>query len=276
MTTALYLNRKYTDGYPDLEQLGTQWFSGSQPGLHDRNIESIIRCVSRMVNLERGPRTVCEVGCGPAPHNLAWLRERGFDAIGVEPIRAYVESARARLGDAQAVLPGSAEEIPLAAGSQRILLSESVLEHVESPRKAIAEAYRVLAPGGVLYIYTTNRWRFSVTGENGEFRIPFFNWLPDILKESYVHQQLHYRPEIANFTPRPAVHWFSFVELCKLGRDAGFAQFYSPLDLADRSDSYVRRGRLRGPLLDVVRRSPALRAMALLQFGSAIFMWKRG
>lgn len=276
MTTALYLNRKYTDGYPNLEQLGTQWFSDSQPGLHDRNIESIMNCISRLVDLDRAATNVCEVGCGPAPHNLTWLRQQGFRAVGIEPIGAYVESARAHLNDAHAVLAGSAEEIPLAAESQEIVLSESVLEHVESPRKTIAEAYRVLAPGGVLYVYTTNRWHFSITGRNGEFRIPFYNWLPDILKESYVHQQLHYRPEIANFTPRPAVHWFSFAQLCKLGRDAGFAQFYSPLDLVDRDDSYVRRGRLRGPLLDVVRRSPGLRALALLQFGSAIFMWKRG
>ena len=46
-------------------------------------------------------------------------------------------------------------------------------------------------------------------------------------------QMLHYEPQLANYNARPAVHWFSFPDLCRLGREAGFAQFYSPLDLID-------------------------------------------
>ena len=53
---------------------------------------------------------------------------------------------------------------------------------------------------------TTNRYRFSPTGSNDEFRVRFFNWFPRIVKESYVFQHLHFDPTLANYSPRPAVH----------------------------------------------------------------------
>jgi SAM-dependent methyltransferase len=181
------------------------------------------------------------------------------------------------LDDPKGVLQGRAEKLPLPDESQRVVLLQSVLEHVDSPRQAIAEAYRVLAPGGILFVYTTNRYRIliSLTGRKGEFRVPFYNFFPATVKESYVFTHLHYDPSLANYSPLPAVHWFCFSDLCKLGRDIGFAKFYSPLDLAEAADSFVA-SRIRRLVFDFVRKSPLLRSLALLQFGNAIFMWKRG
>ena len=157
------------------------------------------------------------------------------------------------------------------------MLLDSVLEHVDSAEQTLKEIFRVLRPGGVCFIATTNRLRFSLVGYNGEFRTPFYNWFPRLLKESYVFQHLHYKPTLANFTPRPAVHWFTFSDLCRLGRQAGFAQFYSPIDLMQPDDPRFARGvirRLLRPLLSVVKHSPLLRSLVLSQFGS-IYMWKR-
>lgn len=153
---------------------------------------------------------------------------------------------------------------------------ESVLEHVDSPPKALAESYRALAPGGILFICTSNRWKFRLSGRNSEYRVPFFNWFPDVIKESYVFQQLHYNPKHANYSVRPAVHWFSYSQLCKLGRNAGFAQFYSLLDLVEPDNPIVSKSRLRRFLLNRVRYNPWLRGLALTQTGSiSIFMLKR-
>ena len=125
---------------------------------------------------------------------------------------------------------GAAEAIPLADASQDVVFFENVLEHVDSPRLSLTEIFRVLKPGGIAYVTTTNRLRFSLVGRNDEYRVPFYNWAPKLVKESYVFLHLHYRPELANFTERPAVHWFSYADLCALGRDVGFSSFYSPLD----------------------------------------------
>ena len=107
-----------------------------------------------------------------------------------------------------------------------------------------------------------------------EFRIPFYCWLPPLVKECYVFKQLHYDPRLANYATRPAVHWFTYSGLCKLGRDAGFAQFYSKIDLADLSSDYAKRGALRRMAIKLARRSPWFRAMVLSQMGH-IIMWKR-
>jgi hypothetical protein len=94
------------------------------------------------------------------------------------------------------------------------------------------------------------------------------------VKESYIFYHLHYQPSLANYSPRPAVHWFSYADLCALGRQAGFAQFYSPTDLLnlDKGDA---RPTWRKRILDALRRNPWLRAANLTQIGGDIYMWKR-
>src|SRR4029079_378850 len=88
-------------------------------------------------------------------------------------------------------------------------------------------------------------------------------------------------PRLANYTERPAVHWFSFADLCAVGRLAGFAQFYSLLDLRTRAERRSsgnprKRGLRGGWPLGVVQRSPLLRSIALTQIGGEIVMLKRG
>ena len=164
--------------------------------------------------------------------------------------------------------------MPLENGSLSLVLLEDVLEHVDSVTASLAEAYRVLQPGGVLFVQTTNRTRFSLTGLNWEYSTRFFNWFPRVVKESYVFAQLHYRPELAHFSPRPAVHWFSFPDLCEMGREVGFARFYSPYDLlylAQRASTPAWRFHLR----HWCRRQPWLRAAVISQMVGNIFMWKR-
>ena len=45
----------------------------------------------------------------------------------------------------------SADELPIADNSYDMLLMSELLEHVRYPEKALAEAYRVLRPGGRLF-----------------------------------------------------------------------------------------------------------------------------
>jgi SAM-dependent methyltransferase len=170
---------------------------------------------------------------------------------------------------------GSAEQLPFQDESVGVVLVESVLEHVDSPIRSLQEAYRVLAPGGVAYVQTTNRHRISLKGDNGEFSIPFLNFMPKVVKEAAVHHHLHFDPRLAAFSPRPAVHWFSYADLCKLGRDVGFFQFYSKFDLIAKDDARLKANRLRAKLIDSFRYNMWLRALALIQFGDAVYMLKR-
>ena len=119
------------------------------------------------------------------------------------------------------------------------------------------------------------RYGINLKGKNGEYTLPFFNFLPSILKESYIHHQLHYNPKLANYTSRPAVHWFSYSDLCKLGRKAGFARFYSIIDLVSKKDSNIKKSKLRTFFIDKIQKSPLLRSLYLIQNGGMIIMYKR-
>lgn len=271
--TTLYRDRKLAEGYPDLHALSTERFSKTPMSV--TGIDETMHLVERIVRLPSDNRTVAVVGCGPLPFGLRTLIDLGYDASGVEPVPGFLDTAKGFLGaDAGRVSSGAAEALPYADESVAVVILESVLEHVDSPSKSLSEAHRVLIPGGLAYVSTTNRLRFHPLGENGEFNLPFFNYYPRLLKESYVHFQLHFRPELANLTTRPAVHWFTFADLCARGREAGFHRFYSRLDVLRPTDPSARSA-LRRRLVSAAQRSPLVRSLLLLQYGGSVFMLKR-
>lgn len=272
----LYRGRRLSERYPELERQHVGHHAAYEylPA-YQGMLGSIADSLGNLLDLTIGSRRMLVIGCGPQAHEVHFFAERGYDVTAVEPVAGSVELARASLGAKARVELGSAEALPCADGSHRVVVMVSVLEHVDSPARSLAEAFRVLEPGGVLFVYTTNRWRFSWRGYTGEYSVRFINWFPAFIREAYVFHQLHYRPEIANYNPRPAFHWFTYHELCMLGRSAGFGYFYSMLDLVNLDSPWVATSRLRRFLLERVRYSPWLRGLALTQAGASIFMVKR-
>ncbi len=272
----MYADRRLTDGVPDLESraLAARDVAEQRAAVDATDVDKVLRHVSRLVDIS-GRRRIAVIGCGHRPKMLRALLDLGHDAMGIEPVDAYVRAASEYLEREGLVLKGVAEHLPLADGSQHVVLFENVLEHVDSVSKALAELYRVTAPGGVAYVKTNSRLRFSPSGHNPEFRVPFYNWLPPIVKECYVHHHLHFDPSLAEFTTRPAVHWFDFAQLCQLGREAGFARFYSLLDVIQVDDPEIRGRWTRRVIARLCKHSPWLRALALTQVGGFVFMYKR-
>jgi SAM-dependent methyltransferase len=273
----LYTQRRLADGYPGLDKLAFDRFSAvlDEHGDETARLETMLARLNRLVDLDR-LRDVVVIGCGPKPQTIKMLAKRNFNVIGVEPVPLYVEAAREYVGSRESVLEGAAESIPLPSGSQQLVFCDSVLEHVISPSKSLDEMFRVLAPGGILLVTTTNKFRISPSGHNGEYKLRFFNWLPGLVKECFVFEHLHYNPRLANYSELPAVHWFSYAALCALGRQAGFSRFYSPLDLLDATDPEIRKSRIKKWLVNKVKYNPWLRALALTQRGDTIIMLKPG
>jgi 2-polyprenyl-6-hydroxyphenyl methylase/3-demethylubiquinone-9 3-methyltransferase len=266
----LYQGRFLSQGYPNLEKL----VSEKSKQKEFSSAKEIMSCIGRLVDLKNGVNTIVDVGCGPHATNVKTLLDAHYNVVGVEPVTYFVESARNMIGDPNRIVQGCAESLPFNDQSQRVVLMQNVLEHVDSVPKCLEEAYRVLAPDGVLYVSTTNKLSVCHAPLFSEFNIPFYSLFPSLVKECYVYKQLHFDPGLANFTLRPAVHWFTYSGLCKMGRDAGFARFYSKIDLVDLSSDYVKRGPLRRMALKLARWSPWFRALVLSQTGH-IIMWKR-
>jgi SAM-dependent methyltransferase len=76
------------------------------------------------------------------------LAARGLDAIAVEPSRGMREQLAAVVANAR-VLAGAAESIPLPPAAVDAVLVAQAWHWVDT-RRAVPEAARVLAPGGVL------------------------------------------------------------------------------------------------------------------------------
>lgn len=271
----LYRHRKLAEAYPDLDRSALETYTAMLATRPDDTPtwERRLILLDRLVDLS-GRRRMLVLGCGPRPTVMKVLLENNYDVVGVEPVPAFVQSARAYLRRPDRVLDGAAEAIPLPDRSQQLVFCDSVLEHVTSPTRSLDEMYRVLTAGGIAFITTTNRHRISPRGNNEEYRVPYLNWLPDIVKECFAFHHLHYDPRLANYSMRPAVHWFSYAELCGLGRRSGFARFYSTLDLCQPEDPSIRRSWTKRRLLEGVKFNPWLRALALTQLGDTIIMLK--
>lgn len=91
-------------------------------------------------------RTVVDVGCGGG-RAVAELAERGCHAVGIDTDPEMIAVARERWPAGQFHV-GDACELPLATGSVAGYRADKVLHTVDDPVRAVAEAHRVLAPGG--------------------------------------------------------------------------------------------------------------------------------
>jgi len=148
----LYKNRPLSEGYPALRDLGVEYFKTRLefPGREEVDREGVtimLGCLENLIDLTVGPRTVLVVGCGPRPIAIKMLLEHGYDAIGIDVLDGFVDAAREFLQDETLVYHGKAESLPFDSNSKRIIVMESLLEHVDSPIMCLSEAYRVLEPG---------------------------------------------------------------------------------------------------------------------------------
>jgi SAM-dependent methyltransferase len=94
---------------------------------------------------------IVDLGCGSG-RALVWNRALGAEAIGIDISPFFSEDARRDVP----LLLGDLRRLPFADGTFTKAWSLDVLEHLspEALRAMLAEANRVLAPGGRLFVYT--------------------------------------------------------------------------------------------------------------------------
>ncbi|MEU4237319.1 methyltransferase domain-containing protein [Actinoplanes sp. NPDC026619] len=107
----------------------------------------------RALGLSPGQRVV-DIGCGPGTDlgRLADAVGRTGSVIGVDRDPRMLAEAGRRLADRPTIelLRGDVHDLPIAAGGVDRARTDRVLQHVDDPAAAIAQARRVLRPGGRL------------------------------------------------------------------------------------------------------------------------------
>lgn len=215
--------------------------------------DTLLRIRSNSGNL--GPCDVLDIGCGAGAQGALWS-ELGHRYVGVDVNEPLIMLARKRASELNLQLRyevGSATQLPIPDNSVDICVMLELLEHVPPWEDCIKEAVRVLRPGGLLRISTSN----MLCPIQQEFNLPLYSWYPQRLKRYYEKRAVTDKPELANYAKYPAVNWFSFYSL----RDYLAPKGFDCLDRFDLID--VSRKSLTAKIaIDLVRTLPPLRFMA--------------
>lgn len=164
---------------------------------------------------------IADIGCGAGASTRLWA-ELGHRVVGLDVNAALIGIARERALQAgldAAFEVGTATDLPWSDQSIDICMLPELLEHVEDWQSVLLEASRVLKPGGVLYLSTTN----GLCPVQQEFTLAGYSWYPAPLKRRVLRLTRSSRPELANFATYPAVHWFSYYGLARFLERQGFA-----------------------------------------------------
>ncbi len=96
-----------------------------------------------------------ELGSGTGHVTRELIEELGAArALGIEPSQILIDRAKARHGDVPGLrfAAGDARNTGLAEDSIDVVLMHTLLCHVPGPETVVAEAFRILRPGGILAI----------------------------------------------------------------------------------------------------------------------------
>lgn len=99
-----------------------------------------------------------DVGCGQGWY-VTQMRALGFDVTGIDSSPGQVSLAARHMGNPDFVRVGSALQIPATDASVDFAYTINVLHHlpsVEAQRAAFRELFRVLRPGGILFLHEIN------------------------------------------------------------------------------------------------------------------------
>ncbi len=101
----------------------------------------------------RGAR-VLEIGAGRGGKGIAYalagMRVVALD-IDAESLRLGAANARSRHASIQ-FLAGAGEQLAFPANHFDAILLDSVIEHVQNPLRVLQECFRVLKPGGIVFV----------------------------------------------------------------------------------------------------------------------------
>lgn len=196
-------------------------------------IKSAVERAAQAFGVVQGTWDVGDIGCNAATQCMLWARD-GHRLHGVDINERLVELGRQRAREAGLAMQlsvGSAAALPWADQSLDVCLSPELLEHVADWETCLREAARVLRPGGILFVSTTNR----LCPRQDEFNLPAYSWYPAALKRHYERRAITDRPDLANYAKYPAVNWFTYFELRDFLAGLGFRSL-DRFDVAARSD----------------------------------------
>ena len=194
----------------------------------------------------RGPGgRFLDCGCGCGDYVLALMKRLQLDAHGIELDNDKLNRAWSNVALQGRVVRGDLQAIDCAACTWDYAMLNEVLEHVPDDGRALKEVYRILKPGGIVFIFSPNRWfPFETHGvrlKRSDRRVP--HWIPFIPYVPLAVGKLWFHYWARNY-------WQG--ELAALVRSSGFAVIERAFvwvtfeDISGHQPEFIRKSR---PLL---------------------------
>jgi 2-polyprenyl-3-methyl-5-hydroxy-6-metoxy-1,4-benzoquinol methylase len=194
---------------------------------NEPRVDNYLRIVGRYTPINSRTE-ILEVGTG-----IGWFpllcKLRGLRCTGLEISPQLVEVAK-EIGLPHGVRPeiilGNLEEYPLPGEFYDVVIASSVFEHVEHWHTGLANLFRTLKSGGVLFFESTNK--FSLT--SGEYpAFPLYGWLPNSVR--YAIRRSVHGEDIMKLGID--FHQFTHPRLRREFQRLGFSRILDRVDAAD-------------------------------------------
>jgi ubiquinone/menaquinone biosynthesis C-methylase UbiE len=179
-------------------------------------------------------RDILDLGCGTGRFAQALSTHFEARVIGLDPSTKMLTQARDRRCDAAFYANATAEFLPLNADSVDMVFLSMVFHHFTDRARAAAECYRVLRPGGRVFLRTGSSDRIS----NYPY-VPFFpasrpileERLPSIAAQSEVFQRAGFDQIAATFVfQQIAENYSAYADKLAAGGDS-FSRAWIPRSL---------------------------------------------
>lgn len=144
------------------EKMGAYHWRDTSCSLSDHNAYTAARysIVVDTVKPAQGLR-ICDIGCGDTALSWRLAAETGASVIGCDTLLLGLRLGRQQLAihasETVQLVCSSAYATGLANDSVDWVVAAEVIEHVDCPRKMLAEACRILRPGGRICVTTPYR-----------------------------------------------------------------------------------------------------------------------
>lgn len=156
------------------------------------------------IPLSAGAR-VLEVGCGTgAICRTLSHRAEGPEVWGIDPSPAFIQAAKVRANGTQKLFfcVGDGRKLDFANESFSAVIAHTVLSHVPEPEQAIAEAYRVLKPGGTLAIFDGDYASTTVANcQHDPLQACVHAAIEELVHDPYIVRRLHTLVSQGGFDP---------------------------------------------------------------------------
>jgi len=210
---------------------------------------------------------VLEVGCGNGASTRLLLKHiEPAELVGIDPAQGFIEMATRNFANEHRVSfhVGDAIQTEEPSASFDALIAHTVYSHLPAPEKALAEAYRVLKPGGSLVVFD---------GDYATITVELFEGDPLQAAIGVVLRNMVHAPYVMRRLPALAsLVGFSITSV----EPHGYVRTTSPeylLTLLSRSlDAAVRAGEFAEPLADGFLREAKLRVDQGRFYGSIMFI----